>query len=74
MTTLKPEASPPGPVTVTWEWSMRVRDLDPNTWPKWSTTSETEARNALRDRCVAGATLIRRERWTAIGDWEDVAP
>lgn len=65
------KAVPPGPITVTHEWSLRDPgihgvgpvDLD-------STLTETQARARVARR--PGYTLIRRIKWFAVGEWEEV--
>lgn len=65
------KAVPPGPITVTHEWSLRhprapgaLVDL------AFTGTSEADARamHARRPDYI----LVRRTRWVAVSDWEDV--
>jgi hypothetical protein len=65
------KVTPPGPISVSYEWSIRPPDFDPDIWPTWI-ASETEARPRLAQ--YPHWTLTRRVRWVAVGDWEDVEP
>jgi hypothetical protein len=64
------KAVPPGPITVTHEWSLR----DP-----YSAQGALVDLAFTTDECVANVMadqrpdyqLVRRTRWTAVSDWED---
>lgn len=63
--------SPPGPVVITYEWSVQPPDFNPDIWPTWI-TDELEARQKLRYQARPGSILVKRVKWTAVGQWEEV--
>lgn len=64
------KAVPPGPITVTHEWSLRDPYSSQGAMVDLAfTTDECEA-NMMADQ-RPDYQLVRRTRWTAVGEWED---
>lgn len=62
------KAVPPGPITVTHEWTALPVGKTPNEYTGW-VSSEDFARTMHGTTPV---TIWRRTRWTAVGPWQGV--
>jgi hypothetical protein len=62
---------PPGPITVTHEWSLRDPNSDLGPLLEGNFVASREDVGLMRD-AHPEYILVRRTRWVAVSEWEDV--